>query len=286
MKKLGIFAAICIVVGVMLISISMFVTRGNKGALNSKAVSTNVERTYECKNKIDDIEASVRSSSLKVIASDVDKPVVICYENDYEKYQVEEKGSKLTITKLDTPNISFGVNFNFDESGVIVYIPKEYGGELEAECSSGAVSVEDFNGKELKVGTSSGSIKVSGANVAGDAGASSSSGSIKIDGITCEKLTCTSTSGSVYVNDATVEKDVCFDTTSGAVKFDSLKAKGDIECESTSGSVRGSIVGSEADYSIRTKTTSGSCNLTDSKGGSKNLNVKTTSGSIHIDFEN
>ena len=73
--------------------------------------------------------------------------------------------------------------------------------------------------------------------------------------------------------------------TSGGVHFDSLKAAGNLTFESNSGSVKGSIVGKESDYSILSKTTSGGNNLTDSRTGSKELNAKTTSGSIKITLE-
>jgi hypothetical protein len=56
------------------------------------------------------------------------------------------------------------------------------------------------------------------------------------------------------------------------------------ESPANSGSVSGSIIGNEDDFSIIANTTSGSCNLGSKAEGEKRLEISTTSGSVNISF--
>ena len=91
------------------------------------------------------------------------------------------------------------------------------------------------------------------------------------------------TSGSLKADDITAD-DLKLDCTSGSIKFENLASGGDIEIDCTSGSVKGTLDGAKSDYTIRSETTAGSSNLSNTDGGRKKLDVETTAGSINIEF--
>ena len=111
------------------------------------------------------------------------------------------------------------------------------------------------------------------------------SGSIKLSEVKATKdVSVMNKSGLIRVNDLQTEGAFLSGNTSGGIHFENLKTGGSIHLKSTSGSVKGSIIGKEEDYSILAGTKTGMNNLTNSRNGGKELNVKVTSGSIKIQF--
>ncbi len=171
-------------------------------------------------------------------------------------------------------------------SGGIEVTKAETKGNLNATSSSGSIKIENVkaDGKGNARSTS-GSIHVTDSNFGEDFSSSSSSGSEKLMNVTTGKeFSVNTTSGSINADNVSVGTDVNFESSSGTIHFDNLAARNDITMRATSGSIRGTISGKESDYSIITNTNSGSCNLDDARDGDKELNVDTSSGSIHIDF--
>ena len=76
---------------------------------------------------------------------------------------------------------------------------------------------------------------------------------------------------------------VTFNTSTGDIKFKSLNAK-EIKAKCTTGSIKGEVVGVEADFDVKSSTT-GKNNLKNKDvDGGKSLNCSTTTGSINIQF--
>lgn len=156
-------------------------------------------------------------------------------------------------------------------------------GEAKLSNTSGSISAKKMSIKDdFSVKNSSGSIKLSEVTCK-DLNAENTSGGVRLDSVTAKKASLQSSSGSVKFEDTTFEK-ITAKTTSGGVHFEDLTSD-EIELRAHSGSIRGNIKGNENDYSIISSTGSGSCNLSDSRNGSKKLDVSTTSGGIHISFD-
>ena len=177
---------------------------------------------------------------------------------------------------------------------------------LTIACTSGTVKITDLvSGNEVRVINKTGDIKLCGISCTdivasnksgtvhledvmahGLANVTLSSGSIKCINLAAEKdVTVSNKSGVINLESVSAEGSASASNTSGGVHFEALCAGGNITLKSTSGSIKGSIVGKEEDFSIHSVSCSGANNLkTASTNGSKQLNVKTTSGSIKVKF--
>lgn len=157
---------------------------------------------------------------------------------------------------------------------------------MEAESASGSITIKEVSAcDDFTAKASSGSIRINNVNANGEASVRTTSGSINIDNLNVKKgLELESTSGTITPDYVTVGNDAYFHASSGGIHFKDLSAGNDITLSASSGSINGNILGKESDYSIMSSTTSGSCNLTDSRDGAHNLDVSTKSGSIRITF--
>ena len=73
------------------------------------------------------------------------------------------------------------------------------------------------------------------------------------------------------------------ESSNGAISLDSLESP-DIQLQNQIGAITGSIQGKKADYRIVTEQKLGENNLTEQSGGTKQLQVKTNLGRIHVTF--
>ena len=156
--------------------------------------------------------------------------------------------------------------------------------DLSAKASSGSVHVDNAECDNITAHSNSGSVKVNNATVKSDIASQSSSGSCRIENSTCSSLEAKTSSGSVTVEEVKADTANC-ETTSGGIHLDKLDVTKSAAFKANSGSVHGTLVGKESDFSIITSTTSGSCNLKGSRDGEKTLDASTISGSINIKFE-
>ncbi|MBQ1703570.1 MAG: DUF4097 family beta strand repeat protein [Oscillospiraceae bacterium] len=95
------------------------------------------------------------------------------------------------------------------------------------------------------------------------------------------ETTVETTSGAVHLEGSASSLKVT--TVSGSVRLSGFAAD-KIKVETVSGSVTGSLSGSQEDYAVDFSTVSGSCNLERKSTGSKKLEVSTISGSVQLSF--
>ena len=156
--------------------------------------------------------------------------------------------------------------------------------DFSANASSGSVTAEDIECDNLSAKSSSGSVKVANATVKNTLETGATSGSVRVSDSSATDLKGQTNSGSIHFGNTDVDTAYA-ECTSGGIRLEGLDVANAAEFKSKSGSIGGSIKGKESDFSIVTSTTSGSCNLKGSREGNKKLDVSTTSGSIHINFE-
>ena len=147
----------------------------------------------------------------------------------------------------------------------LAHPPEDYTTTLEADNSSGKINLSDITASSLRAENTSGGIDIDNVNSSAIS-AKTSSGGLRIENTSCDTINGKSTSGNI--------------------KIEALDAATEIVLQASSGGIHGSIVGKAEDFSIITNTTSGSSNLQNGNGGSKQLNCETTSGNIKIDFVN
>ena len=187
-------------------------------------------------------------------------------------------------------------------SGAIRLNDAEVSGNLSVEASSGRVEMKNVSCCDLSSTTVSGAQEI-GKVEAKNVSATASSGAVKCYDMTVDKdIYLKTVSGRISLEDSSAEA-LKSESGSGAhmyadVKVERIKAKAvsggigldrlDIGSEgvfnTSSGSVKGTVKGNESDFSVITKTSSGSSNLNNTRTGEKTLDITTTSGSIKVTF--
>ena len=312
MKKSSAIGGILIAIGVLAIIISFamagcrfknYVSEGKNSFVHTSTEYK--EREYTAKSDIDKLVLDGSSDAVKVVTGDVDKVEVVYYESETQKYDIEEDGDTLKISRKENQGVQIGFWFDVDfkDHTMTVTLPESFDGEIKADYSSGAVSVKDAKLEKLSIDCTSGAINVEDVTVKGDANIKTSSGAINVNGVSSKDFSCSATSGAVNVEDVKCDEfftkcnsgllrlsnikadNIEFKATSGEIILSKIDAEKSIKGECTSGDIRGTIVGSEDDFSIIADTTSGSCNLNNSRSGDKTLDLEATSGDISIRFE-
>ena len=244
MSKITKIALISIGAGALLCILSFLLVGGRWTGYNSKG-NEYARKEYESGTGIDKIKIDETANSVILQSADTDTVLIEYYENpDKPSYEIEEKDGELKFEKNDRSSFKL-FNIDFSKKDVTVTIPEDYKGKLDIELTAGEIEATSITASDIKIDNTTGSIKLDNVSSAGD---------------------------------------IDVDNTTGEIVFTNLKSGGDIKLENTTGSIEGSIVGKESDYSIKADISTGDCNLSDSKGGSKNLNVEATTGNIEITF--
>lgn len=322
MKRLYGIAGLIALLGAALLGVGLLMLRGSSVERRGFSTTSFKERIFES-NTVKDIEIKESYESVIIEKGDTDKLTIRYFvpENE-DNVSISENNGLVNFERKKT-KININLSINMQDTSTVVTLPKDFKGTVDASATSGTVRIKDIQCEDLAVTTSSGSIqlenvvsdksaeivvtsgaiKISSLAVSNDVSVTALSGSIGIENITCNNLGVEDTSGSVTVANATGKTasfeassgstkldNVSFDdkvnisASSGSIHFEALKSN-NISAEASSGSIKGTIAGKQSEYSVISKTSSGSCNLENTREGNKTLDVKTTSGSINVSFD-
>ena len=118
-------------------------------------------------------------------------------------------------------------------------------------------------------------------------------GAVNLKGVTCKESTDVKTSNGSVKCDGIFNKDTQIKTSNGRVELKG-EYSGDIEVKTSNGSVDANIDGDESDYNITLDTSNGSIRVGGDKksdnyekdnNAENELKLKTSNGSIELDFE-
>lgn len=172
-------------------------------------------------------------------------------------------------------------SFNINEK-LVVEIPEDFTGNLEAEASSGGLNIEDeFTLKSVSLQSSSGGIYIERDITADeDITVKSSSGGIEFNGtVTAKNLYAETSSGEIRLGDVKVES-YYFHSSSGRIKAESISGGG--EAETSSGGIQLSLKNPKGD--IKLTSSSGGIKITLESSLQFTLDARTGSGGIHTNF--
>lgn len=256
------------------------------------------------------IETGLRSDILELYTVSGDEYIVEYYDNEKNYFDVELDGDTLKVVRNDVKRKWYeNIHIGFGSTGpdVRIGVPSAFYGEVylsansggisakgltlekpfTAEVGSGGVSIENVYCSELSISAGSGGINVEDVTSIGDAALTAGSGAVRADTLRCGGvLTAEANSGAVSLENCSAES-FSFETNSGLISFEDCAYEDNAIIEAGSGSIKGELSGRMRDYSIRSRTGSGSCNLPDyTESGAKTLEVYTGSGSINIKFDN
>ncbi len=213
-----------------------------------------------------------------------------CFVGGGFDYNAAVDGAELRIIQKNTATKRlpdwFRINFDWDiDRNLSLSIPKGFDGDLLLELDAGSIVIAD--GLELagaldaKLDLGSFSAKsLAARSVTVRCGAGSVAG---LDWRIDQYAVLTADLGDVMLSHLSAQ-DTTLITDAGNVEFRELAAN-HIEISSDLGSINGSILGVESDYSIEAHTGLGTCNLTDRQGETGNtLRLSCGAGSISVQF--
>ena len=181
-----------------------------------------------------------------------------------------------------------------------LYLPASFSGDLSVEVYSGEVSIADMVCSDLVAETKNGAIYLKNVTAetvtvktkngavklrnitAGSVGAETTNGVIKFDNVRAETVKAEIKTGAIVLKDVACTR-VHAATSTGGISLEDLRADF-ITLHTSTGTVSGTVAGREEDYAITASCSTGSCNLHDQTGGSKQLDVRVSTGSVNIKF--
>ncbi|HHX54837.1 MAG TPA: DUF4097 domain-containing protein, partial [Clostridiales bacterium] len=183
-------------------------------------------------------------------------------------------------------NKTFKLNifdFNVYNEKLVVEIPEEYYGNLDATASSASIKIEnEFKLKKVRLHSTSGSTHINSNIIADTLDTNTSSGSIKFNGsVTANEISAKTTSGSFRSTmNIKADNNIELITSSGSINLDDDITAKNLYARSNSGGIRLSNVYVE-NYDLQ--CTSGSIKIDRISGGGE---AKTSSGGIKLTLNN
>ena len=166
---------------------------------------------------------------------------------------------------------------NVPEKDLTLTVPSDWTAEwIDAGATSGDVALRGLKAAgKLEVGATSGDLRVENCACERlEAGATS--GSVTLLGCVCRKLEVTTTSGEIAVRCEAGE--MSLGATSGNIRCEEVPALCEVECSTTSGTVRLSLQDAQNHQHIQIDTTSGDVYL--DVPGAMDLDYDTVSGDL------
>lgn len=260
-------------------------------------------------SEITEVYLETDVKTLSIVPSS-DGKVHISYTDDPEnpEYELKTEGGSLSfIHKNGGLNIRRLFNFDFLNGGsgdITLQLPQDYEGSIEILGSTGDVELRSFDElSTLSVAVSTG--KITCEDVGADDMALisatgdmflkniSSLGNLRIEGTTGSavlenasadgELICRRSTGSISAENTSAQT-AALTASTGDLRIERLDAQA-ITLKTTTGSVSGTVSGSDSDYAVTSSTNTGENNLPKKWGsGDKTLSVTTSTGDIHIEF--
>jgi len=237
---------------------------------NKYQYDVNVEKSFATE-EIKDINIDSFSSDINIIENDDTKVKIHIYGKFYTKNKnsennpvIELDNGTLSIKENRKSTINIGINLNIgelfhrNEMQIDLFVPKGYRENMKIDSSSGSVTADPLNLKELDINTFSGDIELKDVTTENTVSLETSSGHIK--------------AGNIQANDINIK------SFSGDNNFKSIKAD-EVYFENSSGSVSFGTVETEK---ITGNTFSGDI-IAEREFKAKDVDISTSSGKIRFE---
>lgn len=291
-----IIAGVCIIAGIATCTCALAVQGFRADGINTLKFDVAVKEVDE---SFDSLEIKSLECDVNVLPSSDGICRVESKDSNKIYTEVYVSNGTLEIVRKDVRGWyeRIGVWF-YDELSINVYLPDAEYNVLSVDSASGDVKISDFftfssadisavsgdintacivNG-DMNAECTSGNVEIqNGAN--GSMTVSSVSGSIELSDIAPSSLTVKTTSGEAELKNVLVSGHVKLISVSGDIELDGVDAD-TLDIETTSGEVSGSLL-SPKNYV--TQTTSGSVRVPTSDSSAGECRIRTTSGDIYFE---
>ena len=303
MKKIFIIGLVLLIVGAAVFGAGWYLTGGNYSVLNGSVGSLEVElgdrsgfvgvrggkragsaEPQEQLYVFDGIQRVVldeSNTSVRVTKSPDGQVHLRCQESDDFYFDIQNQTGVLTLTRRSKPSLNFGWSVSMETE---LQVPD--GLELNLETSNSRITAEGLNARSLRCVTSNGSVQCSDCASGGDLTVKTSNAGVTLtDCAAAQDLTVKTDNGSVTLTRCDAGNETEARTSNSAIAVEGLTAGQRIRLETSNASVRGTLPGRIADYTVESHTSNGSNSLPESYGrGAVELSVKTSNGSIRLEF--
>ncbi|MDR0936763.1 MAG: DUF4097 family beta strand repeat-containing protein [Oscillospiraceae bacterium] len=211
------------------------------------------------------------------------------HEHERKHYTISVDNGTLNVVAVSSMKwynwIGFG-HGNFGFQPLVLGVPESFSGRIMIKTSNAEVSASDvkFNGG-LLIRTSNARFNFRNLKISGEISAQTSNGRIACQFIDCGSLNAESSNGRIEAVHVKAAVEMSLVTSNGRVEVQHISAGQRIAVHSSNGRIYGTIDDKMRDFSIRSHTSNGTNSLPgDMPGGSKDLEVTTSNGTIDIRF--
>lgn len=231
---------------------------------------------------VEDSDCDIRVSALT--SSDVRANY---YEGHHTSYTLSLEGGTLYI-RSQTDRKWYDTLLSLYDSTVPVlnlYLPPSFCGSLRLCTDNGDIELlGTLELSDLSLVSSNGSLSLTDLQLYGALNAATTNASITMESIRAASITLSSCNGSLYLQDID-SASLTAATTNGTIEvYDLSRQMQSIDLETSNASVLGRIIGQETDFSIAAETSNSRNNLHNRSGGTRDLRIRTSNGTIHVDF--
>lgn len=243
------------------------------------------------------LDISVSDCDIVIASSDTEEIIVDLLESEDFKYTLLTSDNTLVIRDSQPEGEKKAVNiFGYELSfgsiehekhytglGMVIYLPKDFSGELEISTSNGDVKLGMLELDEaLTISTTNGSILLSSIS-AYEITASTTNKRLSLSDISATELSVSTSNARIELSDLTAKR-MTATTTNASIDFSQLFGE-KFTFKTSNGDIDGSILGVQSLFSLDMSTDRTAYpESVDDPRAQYRLSAATTCGDIHIDF--
>ncbi len=294
-------AAICIAVGLALCLAAYVAVRGDFVSLSTTPPYEAKEASYPAQGWTS-LSLLDRNTRVRLERSPDDQIHITYFENQDEQYRISDHGGELRLEKLERKGwIRFVMNFNLQDTTVVVALPEAYTGNVslvtsnagisarglslpgdvslqttnaairvqELECAgrlrlattNNAWELEHVTAAEIEAKATNHSVSADQVHTQGSLNLSTTNGAISLEDISAASCTAQSSNNAIQATEVVAQERLELRTTNGAICLERVQPGNENELVTTNSAIRGSILGSAGQFTIDSHTTNASNNL-------------------------
>lgn len=239
-------------------------------------VSTKEDKFYEGNVELVELLLDIGSSNVEVRKGD--KFTVTYTTSAIRQIDVREDGAKL---RIDDDQSLFWSWAQYDAK-MVVTVP-EACNKMDLLLSAGRIEATSINCAEINVQVSAGEVVLSDCSSALSE-IKVSAGEARVENSSTDQLAIDVSAGSLNLDNVSANT-VHAKVSAGDFRLNRLDVQTSLFADVSAGSVKGSLIGKEDDFSVTVDVSAGSCNLKNAyREVSKTLNIDVSAGSVDLNF--
>lgn len=234
-----------------------------------------------------EVKIQEENASVRLLCS-TDEWIHVSYgESEMDGYDIHQEGERLTIFRRRQQKWNNSIQQSRRKQPMLtIAMPTQFAGNLIAESWNGNISAQQIQlSGELQLKTSNGRLLLEQCTAHSIKG-KTENGQISLKNVQAEQtLTATTSNSAIQAVDLRCGSSMKLQTANGRIALEQVTAGTEMIFQTSNASIIGNIAERSDAFTIVSHTSNGSSNLPGKWGkGNKLLNVKTSNGSIQINF--